>query len=139
MPLHVYPIKAFKDNYIWAIVNNNNCIIVDPGEARPVIDFLNQQKCMLSAILVTHKHHDHCGGVREIIEIFPVPVLGPYLENGIKPSILNFGQCFEVMSIPGHTLEHIAFYGEGLLFCGDTLFTGGCGKVFEGTMEQMYD
>jgi hydroxyacylglutathione hydrolase len=139
MTLNVYPIKALKDNYIWAIVNSDkNCVIVDPGEALPVIHFLNQNNLTLSAILITHKHADHCHGVGEIIENFLSPVFGPYLKNGDKPPLPQFGQIFEVISIPGHTLEHIAFYGKGLLFCGDTLFTGGCGKVFEGTMEQMY-
>lgn len=147
----VNAITALQDNYIWAIVHPNiqQCVVVDPGEATPVIDFLQNRELQLNAILITHHHWDHTGGIEQLLEKFPdVQVLGPANESILgMTTFLNEGDIIEfpemglylnVLDIPGHTLGHIAFYGHGNLFCGDTLFTAGCGKIFEGTVEQMH-
>ncbi len=148
--MNIIPLRAFKDNYIWVIINPNTqrAIVIDPGDAAPVIEFFTHEKFKLAGILITHKHWDHCNGIAEIVQKYPVPVFGPAaseivkLDHPVKENdavILDgFGKLFTVMAIPGHTLEHIAYYGEGVLFCGDTLFTGGCGRIFEGTPAQMY-
>jgi len=141
MSTQIVPLKAFKDNYIWTMINEvNYAIIVDPGEAEPVFQFLEENKhIQLCGILVTHKHWDHCNGVPEILSKYAVPVFGPYgLKENDQVRIENF-EPFAVMEIPGHTLEHIAFYTKKILFCGDTLFTGGCGRIFEGTPPQMFE
>lgn len=141
-------IPALKDNYIWAIIENNHALIVDPGEALPVMNFLDQNKLILTAILITHKHWDHSNGIDEIVTHHPVPVYGPItddiyithpLQNNAEINFPELEATFKILHIPGHTLEHIAYYGKGALFCGDTLFTGGCGRVFEGTPQQMCD
>lgn len=141
-------IPALKDNYIWAIVENNHALIVDPGEALPVLNFLDNNKLTLSAILITHKHWDHSNGIDEIITHHPAPVYGPItdaiyithpLQNNAEINFPELQTSFKVLHIPGHTLEHIAYFGKGALFCGDTLFTGGCGRLFEGTSQQMCD
>lgn len=144
----IIAIPALKDNYIWAIVANHHALIVDPGEALPVLNFLDKNKLTLSAILITHKHWDHSNGIDEIVTYRQVPVYGPitdaiYITNPLQNDAeINFPEMqmtFRALHIPGHTLEHIAYYGDGVLFCGDTLFTGGCGRVFEGTPQQMCD
>jgi len=148
--LTIYSISAFKDNYIWAIVENTSkqAIIVDPGDASPALDFLHKNNLGLAAILITHKHSDHSGGVSELISHYPnTPVFAHATENivGVTNTIAaqdiihinNFPCDFTVIEIPGHTLGHIAFYSAPYLFCGDTLFGAGCGRVFEGTAEQM--
>lgn len=144
-------IPAFKDNYIWLIkeLNELNAIVVDPGDAKPVMAALTAERLTLSAILVTHHHWDHSGGVAELQQYFSVPVYASPLgsiKNISHPVFagdwINFPKLkinFEVLAIPGHTLDHIAYYAPGLVFSGDTLFTGGCGRVFEGTAEQMYN
>lgn len=147
--LNIIPIPAFKDNYIWLITDskNNFGIIVDPGEAEPVLKKLKALDVKLAAIFITHHHADHTGGIAEILNQHPVPVFGPKKEltNGVtqyvteidKIDIPELALTFEVLEIPGHTSGHIAYYGNGLLFCGDTLFSAGCGRLFEGTAEQM--
>lgn len=147
----VTPIPALSDNYIWAILSGDSryCVVVDPGDATPVLTFLQKHNLELSAILLTHHHWDHTNGVMELVRKHPnTMVYGPAIEPvGGMTHQLNAGDTLtlpdidltlEVFHIPGHTLGHIAFYGDGLLFCGDTLFTAGCGKIFEGTPEQMY-
>jgi hydroxyacylglutathione hydrolase len=144
----IYPIPALKDNYIWAIINNSQqtTIIIDPGEAQPVLDFLAQHRLSLNAILITHHHWDHTNGIAEILHHFPVPVYGtsgipsisyPVTEGSLI-QINDFPFNINVLAIPGHTLDHIAFHFNETLFCGDTLFSAGCGKLFEGTAAQMY-
>lgn len=140
-------IPAFKDNYIWLLHEGNDAAIVDPGDANAVIWRLKAENLNLRAILVTHHHADHQGGVASLLENYPVPVFGPAAESitgcsqplsgGEEIEIL--GERCTVMAIPGHTLGHLAYYFFGALFCGDTLFTGGCGRVFEGTPAQMYE
>jgi hydroxyacylglutathione hydrolase len=146
--LDVVPVSAFKDNYVWTLRNATHAAVVDPGEARPVLDYLARSGLKLAAILATHHHADHVGGVAEILEKHRVPVYGPKNEpiptltkpvsEGDTVTIPELGVSFSVLDIPGHTRAHIAYYGAGSLFCGDTLFACGCGRVFEGTAEQMY-
>ncbi len=147
----IIAIPAFKDNYIWALhsLDGSQVVVVDPGTAEPVLDYLRKNELALSAIFVTHHHWDHSGGVAGLLEHFPdIPVYGPANEKvegttkAVKEndviSLDAFQLEFRVMDIPGHTLGHIAFVGPSLLFCGDTLFSCGCGRIFEGTPSQMY-
>ena len=144
----VVPVQAFKDNYVWTLRNNAHAAVVDPGEAQPVLAYLAREKLELAAILATHHHPDHVGGIAELRRKFDVPVYGPRGEpiatlthpvsEGDSVTIPALGVSFSVLDIPGHTRAHIAYYGAGSLFCGDTLFACGCGRVFEGTAEQMY-
>ena len=139
-------IRAFNDNYIWAIHQNNNdkCIIVDPGSAAEVLKFLADKELSIIGILITHHHHDHIGGVSTLLAHFPnVPVYGPSKEaveavthpltDGEEIAISALGISLKVLEVPGHTLGHIAYVDAHSLFCGDTLFSGGCGRMFEGT------
>lgn len=143
-------INALSDNYIACIINSTNkkCAIVDPGDAGPVFNFLNEYKITLSGILITHHHWDHTSGIEKLLEKFDIPVYGPAKEpvTGIS-HLLNDGDIIHIeelklslntMHIPGHTLGHIAYYNNQIIFTGDTLFTAGCGKIFEGTVDQMY-
>lgn len=146
--LEIVPVSAFKDNYVWTLRNATHAAVVDPGEARPVLDFLARERLELAAILATHHHPDHVGGIAELLQKYHVPVYGPRNEpiptlsrrvaGGDTVTIPELGVSFSVLDIPGHTRAHIAYYGAGALFCGDTLFACGCGRLFEGTAEQMY-
>jgi len=148
VPLDVVAVSAFKDNYVWTMRNATHAAVVDPGEARPVLDYLAREKLQLAAILATHHHPDHVGGIAQLLEKYRVPVYGPRNEpiptltqpvsEGDTVKIPELGASFSVLDIPGHTRAHIAYYGAGSLFCGDTLFACGCGRVFEGTPQQMY-
>ena len=150
--ISVEPIAAFSDNYIWCLIDSESrrAAVVDPGDAAPVKAALQQRQLSLQAILITHHHFDHTGGITELLADYPVAVYGPVSDN--IPQITHplrehdtlslFGLEFSVLAIPGHTLDHIALYcdqsADGpLLFCGDTLFAGGCGRVFEGTAAMM--
>lgn len=147
----VTPIRAFHDNYIWLVVEGDRAVVVDPGDASPVLRYLDDQGLTLSAILVTHHHSDHIGGIGDLLESTSkdLPVYGPASESIANITVrLQQGdiftpdgltQAFEVLDIPGHTAGHIAFYSAPMLFCGDTLFSGGCGRLFEGTATQMLD
>jgi len=146
--LSVNPVRAFQDNYVWTLRLGNNATVVDPGEAGPVLAYLRAHKLNLTAILNTHHHADHVGGNAELLEHYPVPVYGPYddriptvsdrVREGDKFMLPGFAVEFQVFEIPAHTRTHIAFYGGGMLFCGDTLFACGCGRLFEGTPAQMH-
>src|SRR5690349_10761344 len=137
----VIPLRAFKDNYVWTLRNERYAAVVDPGEAQPVVDYLSAEKLELVAILATHHHQDHVGGVARLLEGNPVPVYGPRGEpittlthpvgGGDEFALEQLGVSFEVLGIPGHTRAHVAYYGANMLFCGDTLFACGCGKAFE--------
>ena len=153
--LEVTPIKAFYDNYLWLFQRpeSHDCVIVDPGDAEPVLQFLRENRLNLVAIFITHHHADHTGGIEKLLKEYDIPVYGPdsanipTISHPVKEGsqIKMFGETFEVIEIPGHTLDHIAYYTPGnkdeeqpVLFCGDTLFAGGCGRVFEGTHPMMY-
>jgi hydroxyacylglutathione hydrolase len=149
-PLAVRSVRAFSDNYIWLIESpsaQDRVIAVDPGDAQPVIAALQHQGLSLAAILLTHHHADHIGGVPELLRHWTVPVVGPddtriahrtlTVRDGERCELPDLGLSFEILQVPGHTLSHIAFWGHGALFCGDTLFSAGCGRMFEGTPTQM--
>lgn len=144
----VYAIPAFTDNYLWLLTRGNEAVVVDPGDATPVLRVLKERGLKLVSILITHWHPDHIGGVSALLKQYPVPVHGPRAESQKIPQLTNllddgdhlsvFGQRFDVLALPGHTLGHIAYYTPGQLFCGDTLFSAGCGRLFEGTPQQMH-
>ena len=146
--LKIIPVPAFNDNYIWTLVKDGNAAVVDPGEAAPVLDYLHNHQLTLTAILNTHHHADHVGGNSALLEHFKVPVYGPHeeriptvsrhLREGEKFALDGIGIELSVIEVPAHTRSHIAFYGADMLFCGDTLFAGGCGRIFEGTPAHMH-
>ncbi len=158
---NVRPLRAFQDNYIWSLEwPTGDCVVVDPGDAEPVLAHLAESGQRLTGIVITHHHADHTGGISRLLSQYPVPVYGPHSHR--IPAIdhplaegdqLNLhGSSFSVLEIPGHTLDHIAYFSPGnkassdnvgsanppRLFCGDTLFGAGCGRIFEGTPELMY-
>jgi len=152
--LNIIPIPAFKDNYIWALHDRQLAVVVDPGDAAPVRAWLDAQQLKLAAILCTHHHNDHVGGICELAQLYNVPVYGPRHENipcishavgeGDEIDITELGIHFKVLDIPGHTHGHIAYLITGKaevargVFCGDTLFGCGCGRLFEGTAAQQH-
>ena len=148
--MNLIPLPAFTDNYIWLLHSGHHAIVVDPGDAQPVLSALQQYDLQLDAILVTHHHADHVGGVDVLREATGARVWGPARERIPEPllrlhhgdTVVELGLTFSVMDVPGHTSGHIAYFcqsmdGAPLLFCGDTLFSGGCGRLFEGTPAQM--
>lgn len=148
--MYLIPIPAFDDNYLWMLHDGKRALVVDPGDAGPVLRALDEHALQLESILVTHHHADHTGGVDALREATGAKVWGPATERIPKPyTHLNGGDVaralgldFQVIDVPGHTAGHIAYYtpdvnGKPLLFCGDTLFSGGCGRLFEGTPAQM--
>lgn len=149
----VTAIKAFNDNYIWALAGqeNDNIALIDPGDAGVCINYLKKNKLSLTAILITHHHSDHVGGIRDLLDYantqkWSVTVYGPASENIAQLDItlqendtitLTELNCqLRVLDLPGHTKGHIAYYNKNILFCGDTLFSGGCGRLFEGTQSR---
>lgn len=154
MTTHLIPLPAFADNYIWLLHDGQRALVVDPGEAQPVLDALAARpELRLEAILLTHHHADHTGGVAALQARTGARVLGPAGEKLPEPvsrvsagdRLEAAGFDFQVIGVPGHTAGHIAYYLERpasepsapLLFCGDTLFSGGCGRLFEGSPAQM--
>jgi hydroxyacylglutathione hydrolase len=153
--LQVWPIPAFDDNYIWCIHDGQSALIVDPGDAAPVLKYLEEKRLALRGILITHHHADHTGGILTLLQAFgSVPVYGPAsidilgrtnaMMEGDKFEVAAPRISLEVYEVPGHTLSHIAYFAnvqanivEPMLFCGDTLFASGCGRLFEGTPTQM--
>lgn len=143
----VIPIPAFRDNYIWLLRRGASAVVVDPGAAPPVLDYLARERLSLTAILITHHHADHQGGVAELLACSDAEVFGPAAESitGLKHPLQGGERIrpagleadFDVLPVPGHTLGHLAYYRPGLLFCGDTLFGAGCGRLFEGSPAQM--
>lgn len=139
-------VEAFSDNYFWLLTQNNYCAVVDPGDAKPVIDFLNQHNFELTHIILTHHHNDHIGGVAELQNLYNPATVGiptkrtPHIDHVVKS-----GDCIElldtqlnVLETPGHTTIAATYYNDDSIFVGDTLFAGGCGCLFEGTAEQLY-
>jgi len=150
--LEITPLPAFDDNYIWMLGarEKRQFTAVDPGDEAPVLAWLRERDAELGAILLTHHHYDHIGGVPELLTEYPgIPVYGPVRQpiRGVNRPVAEGGRIdlpgqagsLEVMEVPGHTATHIAYLGEGMLFCGDTLFGAGCGRVFDGTFEQLAD
>lgn len=150
--MQLIPIPAFSDNYIWALHDGRQALVVDPGESDGVARWLKQEGLRLDTILITHHHADHTGGVAALREATGARVIGPAYETMPEPlqrvsegdTVEALGLRFDVIEVPGHTAGHIAYYtptmdGAPLLFCGDTLFSGGCGRLFEGTPAQMLD
>ncbi len=145
--LNIIPIPAFTDNYIWLLHNGQNAVVVDPGDAAPVIAALQQLKLNLCAILITHHHSDHIDGVATLLKHQNAPIYAPQYEQfkfehiklaeGDVVNLPQIGQAFKVMWLPGHTLGHIVYVNDDYLFCGDTLFGAGCGRLFEGTPAQL--
>jgi len=148
--MKLLPLPAFQDNYLWLLHDGRKALVVDPGDSEPVLAALKQAGLQLEAILVTHHHPDHIGGLDALRDATGAAVFGPARERIPEP-LTRLGQgdtfdalglCFEVLDVPGHTAGHIAFYcadidGKPLVFCGDTLFSAGCGRLFEGTPGQM--
>jgi hydroxyacylglutathione hydrolase len=149
--LHVTCVRAFSDNYIWVVRAHADALdiaLVDPGDAAPVIKAIETNGWQLRAILVTHHHFDHTGGIGELRAHLDGPIIGPdnaaiehlshTVSDGDTVELDALELHFEVGTIPGHTLDHIYYAGHDALFCGDTLFSAGCGRLFEGTPEQMH-
>jgi len=151
--MNLIALPAFTDNYIWMLHDDRQAVVVDPGESAPVIAALDERQLVLAAILVTHHHADHVGGVDDLRSRLQGAVYGPKRERMPQPcvplvggdAVTVLGMRFDVIEVPGHTSGHIAYFhaaGDGaeapILFCGDTLFSGGCGRLFEGTPAQMH-
>lgn len=148
--IQLLALPAFTDNYIWVFHDTQNAWVVDPGDAAPVSQLLQQTGLKLQGILLTHHHADHTGGVEELRNSTGAAVLGPAFENLPEPvqrvsggeQVQALGMTLQVIDVPGHTAGHVAYFSPNLadapvLFCGDTLFSGGCGRLFEGTPAQM--
>lgn len=146
--LALEPIPILGDNYVWAVDDGARAVVVDPGDAGPVQSWLERRALVLSAILVTHHHADHIGGLADLRAAWPrATLIGPddarialldrVVGDGDRVELAAPALALEVIAVPGHTRSHIAFHGAGLLFCGDTLFSAGCGRLFEGSPAQM--
>lgn len=149
--MNLVALPAFTDNYLWMLHDGRHAIVVDPGDAAPVAQALDAHDLTLVGIVVTHHHGDHIDGINALRPRLQGPVWGPATERIPEPflpmrdgdSVELLGTRFEVIDVPGHTAGHIAFFGQPageapILFCGDTLFSGGCGRLFEGTAVQMH-
>jgi hydroxyacylglutathione hydrolase len=147
--INITPIPAFQDNYIWLIAVDDQAWVIDPGDAQPVLEFLATHKLTLAGIIATHHHFDHIGGINMLLSQNRIPVYGnPAKISQVSVPVqegdtLNLnGFKLRVIDVPGNTLDHIAYFGDipgygPCLFCGDTLFSAGCGRLFEGTPEIM--
>lgn len=144
--MQVQGLNALSDNYIWIITQQKNIWVVDPGESQPLLKLIKQNQWQLQGILLTHHHWDHTNGVEDLLAEFPQARVyaghltnKTYITDSLKQGdkIQVGGETLSVLETPGHTLDHIAYFNDQVLFCGDTLFAGGCGRVFEGTAEQM--
>jgi hydroxyacylglutathione hydrolase len=146
--LEIFPLPAFEDNYIWCLRGDRTVAVVDPGDATPVLRHLEQSGDRLCAILITHHHRDHIGGIADLTARHPVPVFAPAAEHiagtthplsgGDRIELPDLGISFDILNFAGHTRGHLGYYRPGSLFCGDTLFACGCGRLFEGTAAQLH-
>ncbi|MEC8882206.1 MAG: hydroxyacylglutathione hydrolase [Pseudomonadota bacterium] len=147
--MEIHAIKALETNYIWTLIHKDRATVIDPGEAKPIIQYLKKQNITCSNIIITHHHLDHTGGVKELQEYYPqVDTYGPNLnalnikhQNIASEKSLclpDFDHAWKIIATPGHTLDHLCYHHGHHLFCGDTLFSIGCGRLFEGTYEQMF-
>lgn len=146
--MEIVAVSALRDNYIWSACSGTACVVVDPGAAAPVRALLAERKLTLSAILLTHRHADHQGGVADLLAAGRVPVIGPAcaamplvnqpVGDGARIALTGFAPEFEVLVVPGHTEEHLAYHWNGALFCGDTLFGAGCGRLLGGSAAQLF-
>lgn len=152
MQIDLFPVPAFNDNYIWMIccAQSRLAYAVDPGDATPVLEFLTAHQLTLAGILITHHHADHIGGLSRLVQkdmpIYgpakePIPYVNHRLQEGDHIKLAGTELTFQILNTPGHTLGHIAYYeaNHNILLCGDTLFSAGCGRLFEGTPEQLYE
>lgn len=153
MSLIIHPIKAFTDNYIWTLINDNKkqAIVIDPGQAKPVDEYLKAHDLDLTAIWVTHQHQDHTGGVGELQQMYPMTHVVARSEHDVShdqkvtdgKTLTAWNYGVQVWAVPGHTQHHLAYVldmeGKKHVFCGDTLFSAGCGRVFTGTMEELFE
>jgi hydroxyacylglutathione hydrolase len=147
--MEIVPVRAFQDNYIWLLQSGRFAAAVDPGDDEPVREHLSRHGLELSAILLTHHHPDHVGGVADLAARHALPVFAPAAEaiagttvpvrDGNTVEVPGVGLQLRVVEVPGHTRGHVAYYGANVLFCGDTLFGCGCGRLFEGTAAQMWE
>jgi hydroxyacylglutathione hydrolase len=146
--MEIFPVRAFRDNYIWLLVHGHFAVVVDPGDATPVLDYLRQHQLTLLAILITHHHNDHIDGVNGLLQVSKVPVYAPRNEvfpfphqpvsEGDQIEFAELETSLTVLDVPGHTAVHVAYYGGNCLFCGDTLFGCGCGRILGGSASQLY-
>ncbi len=149
--LEIVPIPALTgtyDNYIWLVHNNEHAMVVDPGDAAPVLAYLQPRQLKLAAILVTHRHGDHINGIPKLREVYNSPVYGPrseliptvtrHVAEGARIEISELGLAFDVLDLPGHVPEHIGYLGHEMVFCGDVMFGCGCGKMFIGTPQEFH-
>lgn len=142
--LSIHPLPCLDTNYIWVLRQGRSAIAVDPGEASPLIEYLQQNDLVLTGILITHRHADHIGGLSTLCSHHAIPVYGADCIAGVTHPV-NDGDSlhlldidWQVLSTPGHTDEHLVYYGAGMLFCGDVLFGAGCGRIFDGTPQEMH-
>ena len=147
----IFPIRAFSDNYIWTLIKDEEVTVVDPGDSEPVITLLQEKNLTLSNVIITHHHFDHTGGIKKLSEIYDCDIYGPsegHIQGINKPikdnqEFVISNTVFKAFATPGHTLDHLSYFvdqeNEPFLLSGDTLFSGGCGRLFEGTPLQMYE
>lgn len=145
--MNITALKAFEDNYIWLLEDQGHLLLVDPGEAEPVLSYIEESGQTLDGVVLTHEHDDHVGGVPALLEEYPyLFVYGPVETNAVNTMTLEEGDGFEwrghrfeVLKTAGHTQDHISYLVEGHLFCGDALFSAGCGRVFTGDYDAQFE
>lgn len=146
--MKIFHIPAFTDNYIWCIQKNNKLAVVDPGDSKELLNLIKNNDLILEDILITHHHFDHTGGLEDLHNLVNGNIFGPKESNKFINKFVSendeievLGNKYKILETPGHTLDHISYYSEDInsVFCGDTLFSGGCGRTFEGTYEQLHN